>query len=272
MSHTVSGRIDDEEWKPVADLEVERRGGVQVLRINRPEARNALSSTVTAGIGRAVLESERDPEIRAIVVTGTGDRAFCAGADLRSIAGGGSTQVDTEGVSAYMRLIRDGTTTPIVAAANGTAVGGGMELLMACDMVVAADHARFGLPEVKRGLFPAGGGVFVAARLPKAVAAELLLTGDYIDANRALTLGLVNAVVPGERVLEEAIAFAERAAANGPLAVAAIKQMMNVIVSDPHAGFWPLHDTLRASVFGSEDAREGATAFLEKREPVWRGR
>jgi enoyl-CoA hydratase len=256
----------------VADLEVEQRGGVQVLRINRPEARNALSSTVTSGIGRAVLESERDPEIRAIVVTGTGDRAFCAGADLRSIAGGGNAPVDTEGVNAYMRFIRDGTTTPVVAAANGTAVGGGMELLMACDMVVAAEHARFGLPEVKRGLFPAGGGVFIAARVAKAVAAELLLTGDQIDAPRALTLGLVNAVVPADRVLDDAIALAERVAANGPLAVAAIKQMMNLIVSDPHAGFWPMHDILRTQVFGSEDAREGATAFLEKRDPVWKGR
>jgi enoyl-CoA hydratase/carnithine racemase len=265
----------------VAELERERRGAVEVLRINRPEARNALSPAVIAGIGAAVAEADADPAVGAVVITGTGDRAFCAGMDLRAFAAGrdaggeGSTPAQADaaaGMAAYQRFIREGAAKPVVAAANGAAVAGGFELLLACDMAVAAEEARFGLPEVKRALFPAGGGVFLSRRIPLAQAFELTLTGDLIDAPAAMALGLVNKVVPADRVLDEAIALAERVTANGPLAVRVTKRLVRAAASSPPDDVWALQDELRDSVFGSEDAKEGATAFVERRAPQWKGR
>ena len=168
--------------------------------------------------------------------------------------------------------MREGTAKPVVAAANATAVAGGFELLLACDLAVASSEARFGLPEVKRSLFPAGGGVFLSRRIAMAVALELALTGDTIDAGRALALGLINRVVPPADVLDGAVALAESVTANGPLAVKAIKTLVRAAAILPPAEVWALQSELHPSVFGSEDAREGAAAFLEKRPPVWKGR
>jgi enoyl-CoA hydratase len=255
------------------ELERERRGAVQILRINRPEARNALNAAVIGGIGFGVQEADADPDVRAIVITGTGDRAFCAGMDLRGFATGDDAATpDRDNTAAYMRFIRDGARKPVIGAANATAVAGGFELLLACDMIVASSEAKFGLPEVKRALFPAGGGVFLGRRIPLAVAFELTLTGDTFDAARALDLNLVNVVVPPERVLDEAVALAERIAANGPLAVQVAKQLVRAAAFGPADDVWREQEDLQATVFASEDAREGATAFIEKREPVWKGR
>jgi enoyl-CoA hydratase len=259
----------------MADLEVERRGAVQILRINRPEARNSLNPAVIAGIGNGVRRADDDPEVGAIIITGTGDRAFCAGMDLRGFAAGTRGQTSDEerdGMTAYQSFIREGVSKPVIAAANATAVAGGFELLLACDLAVVAADARFGLPEVKRALFPAGGGVFLSRRIPMAVALELTLTGENIDAPRALALGLVNKVVDRDAVLDEAIALAGLIAANGPLAVRVIKQLVRAAATRPPEEVWELQSKLHSTVFESEDAKEGATAFIEKRPPSWKAR
>jgi enoyl-CoA hydratase/carnithine racemase len=249
----------------------ERRGNVLVARLNRPEARNALNAAVLTGLGQAVEEAEADPEIRAIVLTGTGDRAFCAGMDLRSFASGEQGSVDRDAMESFHRLIQGTVTVPVVGAANATALAGGFELLLGCDVIVASSQAKFGLPEVKRGLFPAGNGTFLGTRIPLAIALEMALTGDSIDAARAYELGLVNQVVAPEDVLDAAVAFAERIAANGPLAVAATKELVRLAPVDFARAQQRVRE-LQPEVFASEDAKEGATAFVEKRAPVWRGR
>ena len=160
---------------------------------------------------------------------------------------------------------------PVVGAANAAAVAGGLELLLGCDVVVASETAVFGLPEVKRGLFAAGGGVFVSTRIPLAVALELTLTGDPIDATRAAALGLINLVVPAEQVLDSAVALAERIARNGPLAVRVTKEIVRTACTDLDKARGLVAE-LQPKVFGSDDAKEGAAAFIERREPVWTGR
>ena len=212
----------------------ERRGAVTVLRLNRPEARNSLNPELLTAIGLAMLAAENDPETRAVVLTGTGDKAFCAGMDLRAFAEGGSdaSSGNPEGMRGFVRFTQGEIGVPIVGAANATAVAGGFELLLGCDVVVASEAAKFGLPEVKRGLFAAGGGVFISTRIPLAVALELTLTGDLVDAERALSLGLINQVVPPEEVLDAAVALAERIARNGPLALQATKQLVRTASTD----------------------------------------
>jgi enoyl-CoA hydratase/carnithine racemase len=255
----------------VTDLARERHGPVAVLRLDRPDARNALTPELTSALGAAVLEADADPDVRAVVLTGTGTRAFCAGMDLRAFAGGDQISGEDPGVAGFLALVGGDVATPIVGAANGSAVAGGLELLLGCDVVVASSEARFGLPEVQRGLFAAGGGTFIGQRIPLAVALEMTLTGDLIDAGRAYELGLVNAVVPPDDVLPAALALAERIAANGPLAVAASKELVRLGASDPRRARERLTEWQRV-VFASEDAREGALAFVEKRPPTWTGR
>jgi enoyl-CoA hydratase/carnithine racemase len=252
-------------------LVTERRGAVTILRLNRPEARNALNPELLTAIGLAVLEAEEDPGTRAVVLTGTGEKAFCAGMDLRAFAEGGGVGGSSDGMKGFARFTSGEIAVPIVGAANATAVAGGFELLLGCDVVVASDAASFGLPEVKRGLFAAGGGVFLSTRIPLAVALELTLTGDLIDAPRALSLGLINQVVPAGDVLDAAVALAERIARNGPLALRATKELVRTASTDL-ATARKLAADWQPKVFGSEDAKEGATAFIEKRDPVWQGR
>jgi enoyl-CoA hydratase/carnithine racemase len=259
----------------MAEVEQERRGQVQILRINRPEARNSLNAAVIAGIGNGVAAADADPDVRAIVITATGDKAFCAGMDLRGFAAGDSglwSAGEEQGLAAYKAFVRSGVSTPVIGAANATAVAGGFELLLACDLVVASWAANFGLPEVKRALFAAGGGVFLGSRIPLAVALELTLTGEYITAERAFQLGLINRLTDPVKVLDEAVALAEVVAANGPLGVAVTKRLVRAAAVEPAATVWALQDQLQPSVFDSLDAKEGATAFVERRAPVWQGR
>jgi enoyl-CoA hydratase/carnithine racemase len=254
------------------DLVRERRGPLLVLRLARPEARNALTPGLLSGIGAAVHEAESDPEVRAVVLTGTGDRSFCAGMDLRAFAAGEQIGVgDDDATRTYSRLIDGEVSVPLVGAANGTALAGGFELLLACDVIVASTAAEFGLPEVKRGLFPAGNGAFLGSRIPLGVALEMALTGDPISAARAHELGLVNVLAPPESVLDAALAVGERIAANGPLGLAAARELVRLGVSDSTRAR-ARRDEWRQIVFSSEDAKEGALAFVEKRPPVWRGR
>ena len=259
---------------PVEEVVVDRSGTILTIRINRPEARNAMNVAVMAGIGGGLLGAEADDQVRAVVLTGTGERAFCSGMDLRAFAEGGMTPDDDEkaGMDAFSTFIRGGFSTPVIGAANATAVAGGFELLMACDLIVASEEARFGIPEARRGLFAAGGGVFLPRRIPLAVALELGMTGDMIDAGRAAELGLVNRVVPRGDVLPTAVELAERIAANGPLGVQATRRLMRAAVSGTDEEVWALQSEIQPDVFGSEDAQEGARAFVEKRAPVWRGR
>ena len=253
------------------ELVRDRRGAVLVARLNRPDARNALTPGLLRAISAAIVDAEADPEIRAVVLTGTGDRAFCAGMDLRAFAAGEQAGIgDDEATRGFFRLIEGETTIPVVGAANGTAVAGGFELLLACDVIVASLEAELGLPEVKRGLFPAGGGTFLGTRVPLGIALEMTLTGDAISAGRAYDLGLVNAVVRPDEVIGTAVAFAERIAANGPLAVAATKELVRMSAADA-ARAWARLGELQTVVFTSEDAKEGAMAFIEKRPPQWTG-
>jgi enoyl-CoA hydratase/carnithine racemase len=182
-------------------------------------------------------------------------KAFAAGEDLAKIGAG---------MVALQKCKK-----PVIAAVNGHALAGGYEVVMACDLVVSADHAKFGIPEVKRGLFAAGGGVRLASRIPLPVALELGLTGDPIDAQRALSLGLINQVVPASELINAATALAARITANGPLGVQATKQLMRDEIGE---GNKELLAKLQKEVFASEDAKEGSVAFAEKRAPVWKGR
>ncbi len=207
-----------------------------------------------------------------MVLTGTGDRAFCSGMDLRGFAEGGTlSDEDRLGMDAFLRFTRGELAVPVVGAANATAVAGGFELLLGCDLVVASDAAKFGIPEVKRGLFAAGGGVYLSTRIPLALALELALIGDPIDADRALALGSGQ---PGR----EARGGARRGRrdgrahrrATGPLAVAATRELVRTAAIDV-ARARELEREWQPRVFGSDDAKEGAMAFVEKRDPVWTG-
>ncbi len=253
-------------------LERESRGPVLIVRLNRPEASNALNLELMRAIGAAIVDAEADPDIRVVVLTATGDRSFCAGMDLSAFAAGKQMGLaDDEATRGFSRLMEGRVGIPLVGAANGTAVAGGFELLLACDLVVASSRARFGLPEVKRGLIPGGVGTLLGTRVALALALEMTLTGDLIGAERAHDIGLVNAVVPPGEVVDSAVAVAERIAANAPLAVAAVKELVRLGIADEVRARERRRE-LRGVVFASVDAKEGALAFVEKRPPVWKGR
>jgi len=253
------------------ELVVERHDHVLLLRLNRPEVRNALNPSLIRAFGAAVAEAESDPGVRALVLTGTGDRAFSSGMDLRSFAETGDMAMDSPEMETFLRFMDGGFPLPVVGAAQAAAVAGGLELLLGCDVVVAARGARFGLPEVQRGLIPGGGGTLLATRIPLAAAMELVLTGDPVDADRARQIGLVNVVVAPDEVLATALAMAARIAGNGPLAVRAAKELTRLGASSP-SEFAARREHWRRAVFASEDAREGAAAFVEKRAARWQGR
>jgi enoyl-CoA hydratase/carnithine racemase len=245
---------------------VESRDTLRVVTIDNQEHRNALDLETFEGLGAAFSEAETDPDVRVLILTGAGRQAFCAGMDLRSFPRDGSRRLGRGPEVFTERLYAK----PIVAAVNGAAVGGGLGLVLACDIAIGADNARFGLPEVQRGLIGAGAASRAAVRLAPAVAMELALTGDLIDAPRALALGLVSRVVAPENLMAAALAVAERIAANAPLAVMATKEVVYEAAALGRLDMASLRAKV-AHVGASADAKEGAQAFIERRPPQFRG-
>ncbi|MFC5747858.1 enoyl-CoA hydratase-related protein [Actinomadura rugatobispora] len=259
---------------PVAgggELLVTGHGPVRVLTLNRPRSMNAITTGLARRFKRALAAADADPAVRAIVITGSGERAFCAGGDLHELAGRADPSVP--GPRVVSELVRDRIATPVIAAVNGLAYGGGLELALACDLVVSGEHARFALPEVKRGVLASGGGL---VRLPGIVgtrrALQLLLTGEPIDAATALEWGLVNQVVRPAETLTTAVELGSSIAANAPLAVRASKAVAHVSARLPEPEAWALNDTSHDEIAKSHDALEGPRAFSEKRPPRWSGR
>jgi crotonobetainyl-CoA hydratase len=225
-------------------------------------------------VGGALEQAQHSAEVRAVVITGTG-RAFCAGMDLKAYARGEEVAAPGHVEWGFAGLTQHPIDKPLIAAVNGLALGGGLEIVLAADLAVAAPGARFGLSEVKRGLIAGGGGVFRLPRVvPRRVATEMVLTGEPIDAAQALTFGLVNRVVEIDRVVEEAMRLAAQIAANPPMAVQASKRLMRAshhFGSDWDEPVWQLNDAVVAEILASEDGKEGARAFAEHRAPIWTG-
>jgi enoyl-CoA hydratase len=245
-------------------VSAELTNGVLVVTINRPEAGNSLNPAVGKGLVDALSDAATNPDVRTVVVTGAGEKIFCAGMDLKAFAAG----EDMASVGAGLAMLAS-CPKPVIAAVNGHAMAGGFEVMMRADLVVAADHAKFGIPEVKRGLVAAGGGTRLPTRIPLQVALEMGLTGEPISAARALELGLINRVVQAADVMSTTLALAALITANGPLAVQATKRLMREEVGPDTAAH--VREATR-DVFASADAREGATAFAEKRSPTWTGK
>jgi enoyl-CoA hydratase len=247
----------------------EERGGVLVITLNRPDVRNAIDTETAWGVSGALDELDGDRSLVAAVLTGAGS-TFCAGMDLKAFLAGEKPSVGTRG---FAGIVEGPPVKPIIAAVEGTAVAGGFEIVLACDLIVAADNARFGLPEVKRGLVAAGGGLMrLARRVPFHLAMEWALTGEFVPATTAARYGLVNRLVPPGTAVDAAVALAESIAANGPLAVAATKRILTEARDWSREEEFERQRAISVPVRESDDAREGALAFKEKRAPNWAGR
>lgn len=243
-------------------------GGVLIVTINRPEAKNAMTKAAAEGIAAAMDRLDADDGLRVGILTGAGG-TFCSGMDLKGFLRGESPVVEGRG---FGGVVQAPPKKPLIAAVEGYALAGGLELMIACDLVVASAGAKFGIPEVKRGLVAAAGGVMMLPdQIPERIALELAMTGDFIDAPRAYDLGLINRVVDGP-ALDGAMALAATIAANGPLAVKVSKQIVKESRGWPMDERYDRQAQLIAPVFVSEDAREGAAAFAEKRKPNWKGK
>lgn len=247
----------------MAQVVVEDHGRARVVRINRPEAANALSSVVMTDIGNVLQAAETDDAVRCIVITGAGDRVFSSGMDLREFVQTSRQVAPTSGPGLGIFLNRV-YAKPIIAAVNGAAVAGGFEIVLAADLVVAATHATFGLPQVRRGLVAGANGLSLARRIPRVRAMEIALTGDPIGAAEALAVGLVNRVVPAAQVLDEALRFASALERSAPNALAVTKRAMLASPALAPEIVAELEET-----FGGDEAREGAKAFIDGRAPAW---
>lgn len=249
---------------------IEESNGVLVVTINRPEARNAINYDTAVQMAHAFERLDADPGLRIGILTGAG-KTFSAGMDLKDFAK--SRIRPRVGNRGFGGLNEAPPAKPLIAAVEGFALAGGFEMVLACDMVVAARDAKFGLPEVKRGLVPGSGGLLrLPRRLPKPIAMEMILTGDSFDAERAYHFGLVNELTEPGQALSAALALAERIGQNGPLAVQASKKIITESLDWPQDEMFAKQAPLMKHIFESEDAREGALAFAEKRKPLWQGR
>lgn len=247
---------------------VEVRGSVQVMTLSNPEARNAATLEMAEALAAALDELDGNPALQAGIITGAGG-TFCAGMDLKGFLQGKRPSLPGRG---FLGLTQKPPRKPLIAAVEGYALAGGFETVLACDLIVAARTAKFGLPEVKRGLAAAAGGLLrLPKRLPYHVAMECILTGDMFSAERAQAHGLVNRLVDPGQALDAALELAQAVAANGPLALIASKRVAQESADWPQAEMFERQTEITAPVFASQDAREGAAAFAEKRTPVWRG-
>jgi crotonobetainyl-CoA hydratase len=250
---------------------VEERDHVMVITLNRPEAMNAINGEVSTLVGQALEQADADPSVRAVVLTGAGGRAFSAGADLKAAARGESIMPEGHPEWGFAGYVTHPVGPPTIAAVEGFALGGGTELVLASDLAVAGRSSRFGLPEVKRGLIAgAGGAIRLPAQLPRKVAMELLLTGDFVDAETARRWGFVNRVVDDGEALAAALTLAASIAANAPLAVRGSKRIALGAMA-PEAAGWDINGQEIERIRHSADAREGALAFVQKRNPRWVG-
>lgn len=243
----------------------EAHGRVLLITLNRPQVLNAVDTALSMGLRAAVEQLEGDPGLTIGVVTGTG-RGFSSGMDLKAFAEDGPPK-------GYAEFLAVGSTKPLVAAIEGFALAGGLELALTCDLLVAARGAELGIPEVRVGLCAGGAGLLrLPRRLPYAIAMELALTADSLTAEQAHAYGLVNRLAEPGRAAAVALELAEQVARNAPLAVSASKQIMRQAQGLTEAEGWEMQETYLKPVFDSEDAKEGPRAFAEKRPPVWRGR
>ncbi|CAA0101463.1 Carnitinyl-CoA dehydratase [Halioglobus japonicus] len=243
--------------------------GIMTVTLNRPKAKNAANRAVAVGVAAAMDELDSNDSIHVAILTGAGG-TFCAGMDLKAFVSGEMPMVEGRG---FAGLTEATPRKPLIGAIEGYALAGGLELAISCDLLVTADDAKFGIPEVKRGLAAAAGGLIRLPRqIPSRLAMELAITGDFISAQRAYEIGLVNHVVPSGTALEAAKALAAKIVANGPLAVAISKQVIQESASWTEDEMWQKQQEIVMPVFGSEDAMEGSIAFAEKRAPNWKGK
>jgi enoyl-CoA hydratase len=253
----------------------EKDGAIATMTFNRPEVHNAMSGDMGHAMGEALKDFEADDELRVMIVTGTGDKAFCAGADLKSAIPGITSLASQDTAELGSRTDRPfaGLTKPVIAAVNGYALAGGTELLLGTDIRVASEHATFGLPEPHWGLVPFGGShVRLPQQVPWARAMEILLTGDSITAQEALAIGLINRVVAHAELMPTAHAIAMRICRNGPLAVRKIKEAVLAAYNHPWDEAFAIESRISVTVLASDDAKEGPRAFAAKREPRFTGR
>lgn len=250
------------------EVQTREEDGVLIVTINRPEAKNAMNKAAAEGIAAAMDRLDAEDNLRVGILTGAGG-TFCSGMDLKGFLRGESPSIEGRG---FGGIVQKPPVKPLIAAVEGYALAGGLELMIACDLVVANAGAQFGIPETKRGLVAAAGGVMMLPdQIPERIAMELALTGDFISARRAYELGLINRVVDGP-ALDGALELARRIAENGPLAVRISKQIMKESRGWPMAERYDRQTQLILPVFASSDAREGAAAFAEKRKPNWTGK
>jgi enoyl-CoA hydratase len=260
---TITGVTDNSENVVL----VEQRDRILTITINRPEAKNAVNAAVSRALADAMDRLDGDAGLSVGVLTGAGG-SFCAGMDLKAFARGENVVVEGRGMGFTERP----PVKPLIAAVEGYALAGGTELALATDLIVASKESAFGIPEVKRGLVAGGGGLLqLPQRIPYAIAMELALTGDNLPAQRAHELGLVNVLAEPGSALDAAVALAERITANGPLAVAATKRIITESRGWSPDEMWRAQTKILAPVFSSNDAKEGAIAFAEKRPPKWTG-
>jgi len=250
-------------------VQLQREGAVLVVTIARPQVRNAIDRATSEALARAMDELDADPQLAVGILTGTGGH-FCTGMDLKAFLRGERVELPGRGLAG---IAQTPPRKPLIAAVEGYALAGGCEIALACDLIVASEEAQFGIPEVKRGLIAGSGGLLrLPRRIAPQIAMELALTGDMLPAREARHWGLVNRLVPAGQALQAALELAGRIAANGPLAVRMAKQVMSESPSWPADEVWARQNALLEQVIVSEDAREGALAFAEKRAPRWSGR